>query len=35
MIERSGNAMCDPHHTRGGDKKRRFPGLAAKLVATV
>jgi hypothetical protein len=35
MIERSGDAMCDPHHTRGGDKKRRFPGLAAKLVATV
>jgi hypothetical protein len=27
--------VCDPHHTRGGDEKHGFPGLASKLVATV
>jgi hypothetical protein len=31
----SGYAMCDPHRTRGGDKKRGFSGLASKLVATI
>jgi hypothetical protein len=25
--------VCDPHRTRGGDKKRRFFGLASKPVA--
>jgi hypothetical protein len=23
-IGRSGGAVCDPHHTRGGDEKRGF-----------
>jgi hypothetical protein len=27
--------VCDPHHTRGGDKKRGFPGLASKSVTTI
>jgi hypothetical protein len=27
--------VCNLHHTRGGDKKRRFSGLASKPVATV
>jgi hypothetical protein len=27
--------MCDPHHTRGGDKKHRFSGLASKPVVMV
>jgi hypothetical protein len=27
--------MCDLHHTRGGDEKHGFPGLASKLVAMV
>jgi hypothetical protein len=35
MIRRSGDAVCDPHRTRGGDKKREFSGLASKLVVTV
>jgi hypothetical protein len=34
-IRRSGDAVCDPHHTRGGDEKHGFPGLASKPVATV
>jgi hypothetical protein len=32
---RSGDALCDPHRTHGGDEKRRFPGLASKPVAMV
>jgi hypothetical protein len=35
MIGRSGDTVCDPYHTRGGDEKHRFPGLALKLVAIV
>jgi hypothetical protein len=35
MIRRSGEVLCDPHHTRGGDEKRGFSGSASKLVATV
>jgi hypothetical protein len=35
MIGRSGDVACEPHHTRGGDEKRRFFGLASKPVATV
>jgi hypothetical protein len=35
MIGRLGDAMCDPHHTRGGDKKRGFSSLASKPVAMV
>jgi hypothetical protein len=35
MIGRSGDAVCNPHGTRGGDKKHGFPGLASKPVATV
>jgi hypothetical protein len=35
MIERSGDAVCDLHHTRGGDEKRRFFGLASKSVVTL
>jgi hypothetical protein len=35
VIERLGDAVCDPHRTRGGDEKRGFPGLASKLVAMV
>jgi hypothetical protein len=27
--------MCDPHHTREGDEKRRFPRLASKPVVMV
>jgi hypothetical protein len=27
--------VYDPHRTRGGDKKRGFPDLASKSVATV
>jgi hypothetical protein len=34
-IEKSGDDVCDPQHTRGGDKKSRFFGLASKLVVTV
>jgi hypothetical protein len=33
MIKRSGDVMCDPLHTHGGDEKRGFSGLASKLVA--
>jgi hypothetical protein len=33
-IERSGDAMCGPHHTYG-DEERRFLGLASKPRATV
>jgi hypothetical protein len=35
MIGRSIDAMCDPHHRQGGDKKRGFSNLASKLVAEV
>jgi hypothetical protein len=38
MIKRlvgRGDAVCDPHHTRGGDEKREFSGLDSKPVATV
>jgi hypothetical protein len=35
MIGRLGDAMCDPHHTRGGDKKREFSSLASKPVVMV
>jgi hypothetical protein len=35
MIGRLGHAVCDQHHTRGGDEKRGFPGLATKLVVKV
>jgi hypothetical protein len=35
MIGRSGDAMHDPHHTRGGDEKRGVFGLASKPVAMV
>jgi hypothetical protein len=34
-IERSGEAVCDPHRTRGGDEKRGFLGLASKPVKMV
>jgi hypothetical protein len=27
--------VCDPHHTRGGDEKHGFSGLASKSVVTV
>jgi hypothetical protein len=29
-IGRSSDAVCDPHHTHGGDEKRGFPSLASK-----
>jgi hypothetical protein len=35
MIGRSGDALCNPHCTRGGDEKRGFPSLASKPVAIV
>jgi hypothetical protein len=35
MIGRSGDAVCDPHHTRGEDEERKFSGLASKLVTMV
>jgi hypothetical protein len=31
-IRRSGDTVCDPHRTRGGDEKRGFPDLASKPV---
>jgi hypothetical protein len=34
-IGRSGDTVCDPHHTHGRDEKRGFPDLASKLVAIV
>jgi hypothetical protein len=34
-IRRSGDVVCDLHHTHGGDEKREFSGLASKLVETV
>jgi hypothetical protein len=34
-IGRSGDVVCDLHHTRGGDEKHRFSVLDSKLVATV
>jgi hypothetical protein len=35
MIRRSGDTMCDPHHTHGGDEKRGLPSLASKSVTTI
>jgi hypothetical protein len=35
MIRRSGDAVCDPHRTRGGDEKCGFLGLASKLEVMV
>jgi hypothetical protein len=35
MIERLGDAMCDPHHTHERDKKCGFLGLASKPIVTV
>jgi hypothetical protein len=35
MIGRSGDTVCDPHHTGGGEEKRRFSILASKPVPTV
>jgi hypothetical protein len=35
MIGRSGDVVCDPHHTRGGYEKRGFSGLASKPVAMI
>jgi hypothetical protein len=35
MITRSGDAVCDPHRTRGGDEKRGFSGLASKSMTIV
>jgi hypothetical protein len=35
MIGRSGDVVCDPHRTCGGDEKRGFSGLASKSVAMV
>jgi hypothetical protein len=32
---RLGDAVCDPHHTRGGDEKRGFPSLGLKTGGTV
>jgi hypothetical protein len=31
----SGDIVCDPHRTRGGDEERGFFGLASKLMATI
>jgi hypothetical protein len=28
----SGDVVCNPHHTRGGDEKYGFPDLASKSV---
>jgi hypothetical protein len=35
MIGRSGDVVCDPHRTCGGDEKREFSGLVSKSVVTV
>jgi hypothetical protein len=35
IIGRSGDVVCNPYHTRGGDQKCGFPDLASKSVATV
>jgi hypothetical protein len=34
-IRRSGDVVCDPHHTCGGDEKHGFSGLVSKPVAMV
>jgi hypothetical protein len=34
-IKRSGDALCGPHHTCGGDEKRGFLGLVSKPRFTV
>jgi hypothetical protein len=34
-IGRSGDVVCDPHHTRGEDEDLGFFSLASKLVAMV
>ena len=34
-IGRSDDAVCDPHHTHGGDEEHGFRGLASKPVASV
>jgi hypothetical protein len=34
-IGRSGDTVCDLHHTCGGDEKRGFLGLASKLMVMV
>jgi hypothetical protein len=35
MIRRSGDAMCDSHHTHVGEEKHGFASLASKLVVMV
>jgi hypothetical protein len=35
MTKKLGDTVCDSHCTRGGGKKRGFPSLDSKLVATV
>jgi hypothetical protein len=35
MIGRSGDAVCDSHHTHERDKKREVSGLASKPIVTV
>jgi hypothetical protein len=35
MIERLGDTVHDPHHTRGGDEKHAFFGLTSKPAVTV
>ena len=34
-IRKLGDAVCDPHRTRGADGKQRFSGLGLKTTATV
>jgi hypothetical protein len=35
MIRRSGDTVCDPHHTQEEDKKRGFPSLGLKISVDV
>jgi hypothetical protein len=35
MIGRLDDVVCNSHHTRGGEEKRGFSGLASKPVVTI
>jgi hypothetical protein len=35
MIGRSGDVVCNPHRTHGGNEKHGIPGLASKPVVMV
>jgi hypothetical protein len=35
MIRRSGDAVCDPHHTCGVDENHEFPSLGSKTMVMI